>query len=75
MHGAEALHRHRHRYDHLATVVDPHHAGFFAVQRLLNFLIAVPVLRSEFTIKRKIAAIEPCANRDHGPFGDAWLLS
>ena len=44
-HRAEALHRHRHRNDNVAALVDPHHAGVLAVQGLRHFGIALAVVR------------------------------
>src|SRR6185437_17092045 len=56
------------------AVVDAHHAAFLAFQRLLDLLVAVAVFRTEFGIKRQVAAIEPGPDCDHRAFGNPWLL-
>src|SRR5260370_29500082 len=61
---AEALPRHRHRDEHLAAVVDAHHARLLAVERVHHFGIAAAVLGSELAVERQIAAAEPGADRD-----------
>ncbi len=65
-HGAEALHRHRDRDDHLAAVVDAHHAGVLSGERLRDLRIAGAVLRPELPVERQIAASEPGPDRDPG---------
>ena len=74
VHGAEALHRHRDRNDHLAAVVDAHHARLDAVERLYDFAVALAVLRPEFAVERQVTAVEPGAGRDRGALEDARLL-
>lgn len=74
MHGAEALHRHRHRHDHLAALVDAHHAALLPIERLLDLAIAFAILGSELAVQRKVAAIEPGADRDHRALGDAGFF-
>ena len=73
-HGAEALHRHRDRDDHLAAVVDPHHAGVQPVERLLDLRIALAVLRAELLVERQVAAAEPAADGDEGALHEAGLF-
>ena len=74
MHGAETLYRDCDRDDHLAAVVDPHHAAFDAVERLHDFLVALAVLGAELAIQRQVAAVEPGADRDRGALDKARLL-
>src|SRR6476660_7378614 len=74
MHRAEALHRHCDRDDHLAAVVDAHHAALLALQRVRDLFITVTVLGSELAIERKVAAVEPGADPDHRALRDARLL-
>src|ERR1700686_741822 len=74
MHRAEALYRHRDRDDHFATVVDAHDAALLALQRVRDLLITVAVLGSELAIKRKVAAVEPGADRDHRALRDTRFL-
>jgi len=50
---AEALHRHGDRDDHLAAIVDAHHAAFLPLQRVRDFPITVAVLRPELSIERQ----------------------
>src|SRR5262249_51997919 len=58
---SKTLHGYRYGNDHLASIVDPHHASVCAVKRLCDFLIALPVLGTQFVIQRKVAAAEPAA--------------
>src|SRR5271170_7992687 len=74
MHRAESLHRHRDRDDHLATLVDTHHAALLSVQRLHDLLITVAVFRPELVIERQVAAVEPGTDRDHRALGEARLF-
>ena len=66
-HGAEALHRHRHRDDHLGTIVDPHHAPFEADERLRDLLVALAVAGAELAIGRQVALGEPAAQHHPAP--------
>src|ERR1700682_5394307 len=74
MHRTEALHRHGDGDDHFAAVVDPHHAALLALQRVRDLLITVAVLGSELAIERKVAAVEPSADRDHRALCDTRFL-
>ncbi len=64
-HRAEALHRDRHRDDHLAALVDAHHARLEALERVRHLVVALAVLRPELAIERQGAAAEPGADRRH----------
>src|SRR5690348_12239655 len=68
---AETLHRHRDRHDHLAAVVDAHHAGVQALQGLADLRITAAVLRPELLVERQVAAAEPAAQRDKAAFDNA----
>ena len=70
-HGAEALDRDRHRDDHLAAIVDAHHARLEAAQCAADLLVALAVLRRHFPIERQRAAAQPLADGDIGAFEDA----
>ncbi len=72
--GAEPLHRHSDRDDHLAAVVDAHHAALLAFQRVRDLLVAVAVLGPQLAIERQVAAIEPGPDRDRHPFDETGLL-
>ena len=71
---AEALYGDGDRNDHLAAVIDAHHAALLAGQGLRHFRIAVAVIRPEFGIERQVAAIEPGPDRDRRAFGDPGLF-
>src|SRR5208283_5632534 len=65
---AEALHRHRDRNDHVAAVIDAHHAGILAIQGVRHLGITLPVAGAELAIKRQIAATEPSPHGNEGAF-------
>ncbi len=71
--GARPLHRNSDRDDDFAAVVDAHHAGLLTCERLRDLLVTVAILRAEFAVKRKIAAIEPGTDRDSGALHEARL--
>src|SRR6185437_2190048 len=48
--GTKPLHGHRDGNDDLTPVVDTHHAGMCAVERLGDFLVALSVFRTEFVV-------------------------
>ena len=70
-HLAEALHRHRHRDDDLAEIVDAHHRGALgAGERLRDFGVVLAGVGPELAIERQVAAAEPAAERvHHAPHG------
>src|SRR5262249_21397332 len=70
---AETLHGDGDRDDHLATVIDAHHAALLATEGLRDFLIVLAVFRSQLAIERQVAAIEPGPDRNHRPLGETGL--
>ena len=70
-----ALHRHRHRDDHLAVLVDANHAArSLACERPCDFRIILARIWPDVAVERKIAAVEPGLHRVPGAFEYSGLV-